>query len=219
MLHPKKRDLAKSTGSLFSVSNQLLIVHLWEAAPRFPSPSWSTENFNPPMAPAGVPTTFEAISFIFTSFQSTAPVGVPTCWLTCQPTARKRISIHGTREGADGGKVSLVMTRWAFQSTAPVGVPTNNPANRATFFQFQSTAPVGVPTLAQLRLCRGRGNFNPRHPWGCRRARRTLRFSGVYFNPRHPWGCRLLHGLHGSFCGNFNPRHPWGCRQVSRSLV
>ena len=55
-------------------------------------------------------------------------------------------------------------------------------------------------------------DFNPRPPWGGRRAVvQDFHIPASYFNPRPPWGGRPeTQGKRRAIIGDFNPRPPWG---------
>ena len=59
-------------------------------------------------------------------------------------------------------------------------------------------------------------DFNPRPPWGGRRAVvQDFHIPASYFNPRPPWGGRPeTQGKRRAIIGDFNPRPPWGGRRV-----
>ena len=56
-------------------------------------------------------------------------------------------------------------------------------------------------------------NFNPRPPWGGRRAQDGGLCANNHFNPRPPWGGRPQCLSESRHTGNFNPRPPWGGRR------
>ena len=166
-------------------------------------------------------------------FQSTAPVGVPT---SCEKqfVVFKRISIHGTRGGADGKNICDTPPddhfnprhpwgcrpydigglghRKKFQSTAPVGVPTKCMMMILSLLIFQSTAPVGVPTsrrhnqhsIAVISIHGTRGGADPHVPFSP--SSRRISIHGTRGGADEPR--RPGDGAQ----PHFNPRHPWGCR-------
>ena len=59
-------------------------------------------------------------------------------------------------------------------------------------------------------------HFNPRPPWGGRRACENARDILVDFNPRPPWGGRPdADSIYSSHSFYFNPRPPWGGRPIA----
>jgi len=124
------------------------------------------------------------------------------------------ISIHAPRGGSDGeiwGCQILVsefqstlpvggatapegslMPTVSFQSTLPVGGATKRMTAERDAQVFQSTLPVGGATQRRTVRLRPTPNFNPRSPWGERRAKHPGQPGALYFNPRSPWGERLL---------------------------
>ena len=101
-----------------------------------------------------------------------------------------------------------------FQSTHSVGVRPSKSAISSISSSVSIHAlrgecdrqPTWMPT-SPLR-------FNPRTPWGVRRASSSQWPLTSCFNPRTPWGVRRQRGL---FCffpmPGFNPRTPWGVRR------
>ena len=99
-----------------------------------------------------------------------------------------------------------------FQSTPPIRVATfrRGPLRLAIHISIHATHTGGdhFSHMAPPFLC----HFNPRHPYGWRRARQTSGSSTGNFNPRHPYGWRLASATFFGAMTNFNPRHPYGWR-------
>ena len=104
-----------------------------------------------------------------TIFQSTLPVGGATDTYSALP-GRGVISIHAPRGGSDDCIGEIY-----FESKISIHAPRGGSdcSLLAPIFEgvlFQSTLPVGGATLALLLLIGVLNNFNPRSPWGERRA-------------------------------------------------
>ena len=123
-------------------------------------------------------------------FQSTLPVGGATKGGIASGKAR-RISIHAPRGGSDETIGSFVTGLQTFQSTLPVGGATLCRQGSLVGLPFQSTLPVGGATCLQLQIA----IFQSTLPVGgatCPTARsQPVRW---YFNPRSPWGERRASG-------------------------
>ena len=102
------------------------------------------------------------------------------------------ISIHAPRGGSDNLWVNAIAT-CEISIHAPRG------------------GSDGYTSEAQIMI----SDFNPRSPWGERRAPLVPLDRRANFNPRSPWGERL--GSNGQSAVNidFNPRSPWGERLVA----
>ena len=79
-------------------------------------------------------------------------------------------------------------------------------------YRFQSTLPVGGATALVLLNSCVYHDFNPRSPWGERRAENDCRLTHCkqYFNPRSPWGERLLVFTSYSVAAGFQSTLPVG---------
>ncbi len=86
--------------------------------------------------------------------------------------AEEDISIHGPRGGPDQRAVLLVPGQ-RISIHGPRGGPDASMRSLSDWaFSFQSTGPVGGPTISVSRRYTARCYFNPRAPWGARRARK-----------------------------------------------
>ena len=200
----------------------------------------------------------------YNEFQSTHPVWDATFLLALTSGMRKGISIHASRMGCDvlagtyvrdekrdfnpripygmrhvlplAGPVILHQ----FQSTHPVWDATPSRPKLSAHHRFQSTHPVWDATApsggrrrpsvkrhfnpripygmrrASCRCGRTRGYFNPRIPYGMRLPPQNQRYRTGYFNPRIPYGMRPRLASAALFrCTDFNPRIPYGMRRAS----
>ena len=90
---------------------------------------------------------------------------------------------------------------------------------------FQSTLPVGGATALTASWSGFWKHFNPRSPWGERRALRRAGQTHCNFNPRSPWGERPGLAIIIPREKYFNPRSPWGerrglhCRSLRRQKI
>ena len=123
------------------------------------------------------------------------------------------ISIHALRgEGDQGGLRVGHSTSISIHALRGEGDPIL--FHQSLFLNhFNPRPPWGGRRAHQLTSLRRISHFNPRPPWGGRHLQAQTALDCVYFNPRPPWGGRpinhdsLVHGC------NFNPRPPWGGRR------
>ena len=108
------------------------------------------------------------LHFISFLFQSTPSVGRATAVPTRLSSIVIMISIHALR--GEGDVISFIF--------------------RSRIQLFQSTPSVGRATSRARSIFEVPKDFNPRPPWGGRRALKFARRQQSYFNPRPPWGGR-----------------------------
>ena len=120
-------------------------------------------------------------------FQSTLPVGGATRQTETEP-AHHNISIHAPRGGSDFRHSAQMQIR-NISIHAPRGGsdPEKSPyiGGREA---FQSTLPVGGATLLFLPKYATVSDFNPRSPWGERRASVSTYFSRIAISIHAPRG-------------------------------
>ena len=166
--------------------------------------------------PVGGATQLSNGLFTIFQFQSTLPVGGATSRLHVVFRAQA-ISIHAPRGGSDN---------------LPGGIGYN--------IGISIHAPRGGSDAVPRSVRGGNEYFNPRSPWGERRASACPTPPPGYFNPRSPWGERRVFAIRrvradrfqstlpvgGATAGkrksfprrhNFNPRSPWGERPAEMS--
>ena len=170
-----------------------------------------------------------------TSFQSTHPVWDATI-LGLNAFKTPYISIHASRMGCDAGAAREPASSWRFQSTHPVwdatacstassvdptisihasrmGCDLSGNAFGEITGVFQSTHPVWDATLTFPRLLSCFPDFNPRIPYGMRRA--AMRdYSAPQQISIHAsrMGCDGRDAQVGTLRLDFNPRIPYGMR-------
>ena len=174
-------------------------------------------NFNP-RTPRGVRPLPPIVAVMVYSFQSTHPSRGATREQG-GAAGRHRISIHAPLAGCDHYEVCHARKTWWISIHAPL-------AGCDAFFTG-AVSRDGISIHAPLAGCdprsclriSGTQHFNPRTPYGVRRAPRSACSCLRHFNPRTPCGVRRqcsgrLHGHR-----HFNPRTPCGVRRPAGSAV
>ena len=151
------------------------------------------------------------------------------------------ISIHALRGEGDLAKTWDLSSALNFNPRPPWGGRHQYPAvlTDEVFISIHALRGEGDVCLQRLLPCQGisihalRGegdsssapyffrcpfDFNPRPPWGGRRAHLDNVLVNVDFNPRPPWGGRQQMLSTPLFLIDFNPRPPWGGRPLYPKL-
>ena len=151
-----------------------------------------------------------------TQFQSTRPIRGATS-VAQDEADRTSISIHAPHTGRDLRLHIVIPRDISFQSTRPIrGATSAASRKRRPYRTFQSTRPIrGATPVALLPVCR-RLYFNPRAPYGARRAlhHRTAPDGRISIHAPHT-GRDAQHFVSLQIIIDFNPRAPYGARHSS----
>ena len=102
-------------------------------------------------------------------FQSTRPIRGATP-LSASCGRRTPISIHAPHTGRDRGDLSRLSYQALFQSTRPIRGATISSGTTPSANLFQSTRPIRGATRIERKIAKLEPDFNPRAPYGARRA-------------------------------------------------